>query len=129
MLVFCSNIDPALAQDQVAEEDDAAEDGDAGDGGVESEDEDEGVDAIELFSQMTSADISFYARTIARLVGVFTHVGDIADAGASWEFDCQAWFARETQQSEGFLVAGGARAKDPRELSNHEARCVSQSQF
>ncbi|KAK7692024.1 hypothetical protein QCA50_005429 [Cerrena zonata] len=83
-----NNISPNEAQDGgdclIDEEDGEGEEGEASE-----------IDSP--FSDLSKEDISHYARIFARLGGVFSAVGDIAETGNSWESDCRKWVSRRNR--------------------------------
>lgn len=76
------------------------------------------IDVDEMLAQLAQHEITFYACTIAHLVGVFTYIGNIADAGASWEANCRSWAVRDTEPMEVILPTAN-RDSDPRDLSKY----------
>ena len=129
--------DPALDEDELQAledeerglyEDDAASRHVDDDRDEEEETTSEAADVVgrgeDPFAHLTQDDVGETGRYLVRAVGPFSHIGDIANAGISWENDCIEWDVRQlARETQGAPCDDGD--PDPRDLSQQDKRSVN----
>ena len=113
---------------------DGATSGEVEDGRVEEEEStSEAADSMvghgkDPFTNLTQDDIGETGRYLVRAVGPFSHVGDVANAGVSWENECVEWEVRQhAREAQG--APCDERDPDPRDLSQLDNRSVNLTSF
>ena len=140
--------DPAFEEDELQGSGDEPEDkehhqglyedgttsGEVEDGRVEEEEStSEAADSMvghgkDPFTNLTQDDIGETGRYLVRAVGPFSHVGDVANAGVSWENECVEWEVRQhAREAQG--APCDERDPDPRDLSQLDNRSVNLTSF